>query len=141
MGHNTLLTGGTRETAGEGQRRMRVERDRWMEEAEREDCEGGTDGGERGDSSKERSGGPREEGDQVNRVERNGGEVGRGGRVWKRGGKIRVKRACLLWQSPRPSVLPCSTSCSKADLQGEQRHHGQWWKNRPGRAGSPHLAK
>lgn len=40
--------------------------------------------------------------------------------VWKRGRKIRVKRACLLWQSPRPSVLPCSTSCSKADLQGTE---------------------
>lgn len=38
---------GTRETAGERQKRMRVERDRWMEEAEREDCEGGTDGGKK----------------------------------------------------------------------------------------------
>lgn len=39
--------------------------------------------------------------------------------VQRRGGKIRVK-ACLLWQSPRPSVLPCSTSCSKADLRGNR---------------------
>lgn len=62
-GHNTLLTRGTRETAGGGQKRMRADRDRWMEEAEREDCEGGTDGGEKGDSSEEGSGGPREEGD------------------------------------------------------------------------------
>lgn len=61
VGHNTLLTGGTREAAGARQRRMRAERDRWMEEAEREDCEGGTDGGERGDSSEERNGGLSEE--------------------------------------------------------------------------------
>lgn len=38
-----------------------------------------------------------------------------------RGGQIRVeKKACLLWQSPRPSVLPRSTSCSKADLRETQ---------------------
>lgn len=41
-------------------------------------------------------------------------------RGWTREGQIRVKKACLLWQSPRPSVLPCSTSCSKADLRGTQ---------------------
>lgn len=45
-----------------------------------------------------------------------GGGVGR----QDGGGKIRVKRPCLLWQSPRPSVLPCSTSCSKADLRGTE---------------------
>lgn len=54
---------GTSETAGKGQKRMRAERDRWMEEAEREDCEGGTDGGEKGDSSEEENGRPTEEGD------------------------------------------------------------------------------
>lgn len=125
---------GTRETAGEGQGRMRAERDRWMEEAEREDCEGRTDGGERGDSSEERDGGPGEEGDQVKREERNGGGVG----VWKRGGKIRVKRACLLWQSPRPSVLPCSTSCSKADLRGTETSWSAV-ENRPGRSRARHT--
>lgn len=36
-----------------------------MDEAEREDCEGGTDGGEKGDRGGERNGGPREEGDRV----------------------------------------------------------------------------
>lgn len=30
------------------------------------------------------------------------------------------EKGCLLWQSPRPSVLPRSTSCSKADLRGTQ---------------------
>jgi hypothetical protein len=35
------------------------------------------------------------------------------------------EEACLLWQSPSPSVLPCSTSCSKADLHNEQRHHSE----------------
>lgn len=63
---------GTRETVGGWQKRTRGERDRWMEEAEREDCEGGTDGGEKGDSSEEGNGGLREEGDWVNREERNG---------------------------------------------------------------------
>lgn len=53
---------GTRKTAGEGQKRMRAERDRWMEEAKREDCEGGTDGAQKGDSSEEGNGGPRKEG-------------------------------------------------------------------------------
>lgn len=62
---------GTRETAGGGQRRMRVERDRWMEEAERKNCEGWTDGGERGDSSEEENGGQREEGERVNIEKRN----------------------------------------------------------------------
>lgn len=31
-----------------------------------------------------------------------------------------MKGPRLLWQSPRPSVLPCSTSCSKADLWGTE---------------------
>lgn len=128
---------GTRETVGGGQKRMRGERDRWMEEAEREDCEGGTDGVEKGDSSEEGNWGLREEGDWVNREERNG----RGWRgVQNRGGKIRVKRACLLWQSPRPSVLPCSTSCSKADLRGTETSWSAA-ESRPGHAGSPHLTK
>lgn len=60
--------------------------------------------------------------------------------VQSEGGKIRVKRACLLWQSPRPSVLPCSTSCSKADLQGTETSWSAV-ENRPGHAGSPHLTK
>lgn len=60
--------------------------------------------------------------------------------VESEGGKIRVKRACLLWQSPRPSVLPCSTSCSKADLQGTETSWSAA-ENRPGHAGSPHLTK
>lgn len=61
---------GTRGTAGEGHKRMRAERDRWMEEAEREDCEGGTDGAQKGDSSEEGNGGPRKEGNWLNREER-----------------------------------------------------------------------
>lgn len=65
---------------------------------------------------------------------------GEGGRLQSRGGKIRVKRACLLWQSPRPSVLPCSTSCSKADLRGTETSWSAE-ENRPGHAGSPHLTK
>lgn len=58
---------------------MRAEKDRWMEEAEREDCEGGTDGGEKGDSREEGSRGPREEGDGVNGEERDGGGGAAGG--------------------------------------------------------------
>lgn len=39
--------------------RMRAERDRWMERAKREDCEGGTDGAQKGDGSGEGNGGLR----------------------------------------------------------------------------------
>lgn len=60
--------------------------------------------------------------------------------VWNRRGKIRVKKVCLLWQSPRPSVLPCSTSCSKADLQGTKTSWSAA-ENRPGHAGLTHLAQ
>lgn len=59
--------------------------------------------------------------------------------VWNRRGKMRVK-ACLLWQSPRPSVLPCSTSCSKADLQGTKTSWSAA-ENRPGHAGLTHLGQ
>lgn len=61
-------------------------------------------------------------------------------RVWNKRGKIRVKRACLLWQSPRPSVLPCSTSCSKADLQGTKTSWSAVEKQaRPRRLDTPSL--
>lgn len=51
-------------------------KDRWMEVGEREDCEGGTGGWEKGNGSKEAHGEPSEEGDGVNKEERNGGGGG-----------------------------------------------------------------
>lgn len=45
-----------------------AERDRWMEKAKREeDCEGGTDGAQKGDGSREGNGRLRKERDRVNR--------------------------------------------------------------------------
>lgn len=60
-----------------------------MEVGEREDCEGGTGGWEKGNGSKEAHGEPREEGDGVNKEERNGGGGGcvggaGGGTEWRR---------------------------------------------------------
>lgn len=83
-GHNTPLTRGPENQQGEGHKRMRAERDRWMEEAEREDCEGGTDGAQKGDSSEEGNGGPRKEGNRVNSEERYSGDGGGGGKEEER---------------------------------------------------------
>lgn len=56
--------GGPETQRGEGCRRTGAERDRWMEKAKREeDCEGGTDEVEKGDGSREGSGGLRKERD------------------------------------------------------------------------------
>lgn len=60
-----------------------------MDEPERVDCEGGTDGAQKGDSSEEENGRSRKEGDRVDGKERCGG------RGESRGGQIRVKKGLL----------------------------------------------
>lgn len=53
------------------------ERDRWMDEAERVDCDGGTDGAQKGDGSEGGSARSRKEGERVE-IERESEERGGG---------------------------------------------------------------
>lgn len=52
---------GDQRNSREGEKRLSAERDRWMEEAEREDCEGGTDGDKKVTAVKKGNGGLGEE--------------------------------------------------------------------------------
>lgn len=68
---------------------MSAERDRWMDEAERVDCEGGTDGHQKVTAAKEGNGRSKKERGRVN------GEERTSGRGWSREGQIRVKKGML----------------------------------------------
>lgn len=125
---------GAAETAGGEQKRMRAVRDRWMEEAEREDCEGGTDGAQKGDTSEEET---------VDR-EKRGTELTEtsvcvvGGR--NRGGKIRVKGPAYFGSLPGHLCYHAPRPAQRLICRGKKT---SWsvLENRPGHAGSPHLSQ
>lgn len=82
--------GGQRNSGGNGQWRMSAERDRWMDEPERVDCEGGTDG-----ATKKVTAATKQKHAGETRGNRVDGEERCSKRGQRRGGQIRVKKGLL----------------------------------------------